>query len=96
MTVIESQPADAFSSSPQVIAMFAALNLARSTMAARPRLSASSTTSRNLLLCEFGVSIASQKYVKSPSSSSSSVIYAKTLRQAKLFTQRTWHAGVLA
>jgi hypothetical protein len=89
MTVMESQLAESFSSSLQVIAMFAAHSLARSTMAARPRLSASSTSSRNLLLCEFGVSIASQKYMKSPSSNSSSVIWTKTLRQSKLFTQRT-------
>jgi hypothetical protein len=94
MTVIESQPAS-FSSSLQVIAGIAARSLARSTMAARPRLSASWTRSRNLLLFEFEVSIASQKYVKSPSSNSSSVIWAKTLRQSKLFTLRTWHAGLL-
>jgi hypothetical protein len=46
--------------------MSAARSFARSTMAVWPRFSASSTTSRNLLLCEFGVSIVSQKYVKSP------------------------------
>jgi hypothetical protein len=80
---------ESFSSSLQVIAGIAARSLARSAMAARPRLSASSTRSRNLLLGEFGVSIASQKYVQSPSSSSLSVIWAKKLRQSKLFTLRT-------
>jgi hypothetical protein len=33
--------------------------------------------------------------VTRPSSNSSSVIWTKTLRQSKLFTQRTWHAGLL-
>ena len=62
-----SQPADSFSASLQVIAggVFAARSWARSTIAAWPHLSASSTSSRNLLLCEFGVFIASQKYLRS-------------------------------
>jgi hypothetical protein len=61
-----ADPLIRYSSSLQVIAggVFAARSLARSTMAAKPRLSASSTRSRNLWLCEFGVFIASQKYVR--------------------------------
>jgi hypothetical protein len=63
-----SQPPELFSSSLQVIptGMLAARSLARSTMVAWPRLSASSTSWGSLLLCGFGVLIASQKYCNWP------------------------------